>query len=138
MIDGPSEITDLAKTAANKEIVRGFVTEVLLGGKLDRVPAYVDGDRYVQHNPLIGDGVSALGAALKALAEQGKAIEYDRVHMVLGEGNFVIVRERGHVRRRAYGVLRPVPRRERQDRRALGRHRCDPARAEWKNDNGKF
>ena len=45
----------------------------------------------IQHNPQIADGLSGLGTALTTLAAQGVAIKYDAIHMVLGEGNFVLV-----------------------------------------------
>jgi predicted SnoaL-like aldol condensation-catalyzing enzyme len=48
---------------------------------------YIDGDKYVQHNPQIGDGLSGLTAALEAMPKQGIIVKYDRIHQVLGEGN---------------------------------------------------
>lgn len=95
MIDGPTEVTDLDKTEANKALVRGFVEDVLLGGRMDKLGAYCQGDHYLQHNPLVADGLAALGAALEYLAKQGKAIKYDRIHRVVGEGNFVLVVSEG-------------------------------------------
>lgn len=95
MVDGPTQVADRDHTEANKRLVRGFVTDVLLEGKMDRLAVYCDGDRYLQHNPMIGDGLAALGAGLAAFAAQGMAIHYDRVHRVLGEGNFVLVVSEG-------------------------------------------
>ena len=68
MTDGPSEVKDLNKTDANKKLVQGFVDDVLVNGKLDKLAGYFNGDNYVQHNPQIGDGLSGLGRAL----EQGQ------------------------------------------------------------------
>ena len=138
MIDGPAEVTDRDRTEANKQLVRGFVEDVLVGRKLDKLPAYVDGDHYLQHNPQIGDGVAALGAALDALAKAGTPIAYARVHKVLGDGNFVLAMSEGSFgdKPTAYydlfrieggkiaehwDVIQPIPPRE-----------------QWKNDNGKF
>ena len=136
--DGTTVITDRDKTAANKTLVRGFVDAVLVNGDMSNVASYFDGDNYLQHNPAVADGLSGLGAALKAMAEQGIAMKYDKVHRVLGEGNFVLVVSEGsfggkHVAyydlfRVANGkiaehwdVIEPIP-----------------PRGEWKNDNGKF
>ena len=58
MTDGPTEVKDLDKTEANKKLVRGFVDDILVNGKLDKLAGYFDGDNYVQHNPQIGDGLS--------------------------------------------------------------------------------
>ena len=95
MIDGPTAPTDLQRTAAIKTLVRAFVEDILIGGKMDRLAAYFDGDHYLQHNPRIADGLSGLGEALQAMAEQGITMKYERIHHVLGEGNFVLVTSEG-------------------------------------------
>jgi predicted SnoaL-like aldol condensation-catalyzing enzyme len=95
MTDGPTEPTDLEKTEANKATVRSFVDDILVNGRLEKLAGYYDGDQYVQHNPKIADGLSGLGAALKAMADAGIVMKYDRIHRVLGEGNFVLVVSEG-------------------------------------------
>ena len=50
-------------------LVRSFVEDILVNGKMDKLAGYFDGDQYIQHNPHIGDGLSGLGAALKAMAK---------------------------------------------------------------------
>jgi len=138
MIDGPTEATDLDQTDANKALVRGFVEDVLLAGRMDRLAGYVDGDSYLQHNPQIGDGLRALAAGLKLLAEQGMAIEYERVHRVLGQGSFVLVMSEGRLggAPTAYYDLFRV------ERGKIAEHwdviQAIPPRETWKNDNGKF
>ncbi|MBL9051028.1 MAG: nuclear transport factor 2 family protein [Tabrizicola sp.] len=95
MIDGPTEITDLDKTAENKALVKGFVTDILVGGKFDLLPTYIDGDAYTQHNPQIADGLSGLSAALEAMAKAGVTMEYKTLHGVFGKGNFVLTVSEG-------------------------------------------
>src|SRR5713101_3338151 len=51
MIDGPTEAVDLDKTAINKTLVRSFVDDVLVNGRVEKLAVYIDGDRYTQHNP---------------------------------------------------------------------------------------
>lgn len=94
-IDGPTDIIDLEKTAANKALVKDFVSTILVAGEMDKVANYFDGDNYIQHNPSIGDGLSGLGAAIQAMAEQGVTMEYHKIHKVLGEGNFVLTMSEG-------------------------------------------
>ena len=138
MIDGPAQATDLDRTAANKALVKAFVEDILVAGRMDKLAGYFDGDRYHQHNPQIGDGLSGLGAALQALAQAGIALKYDRVHMVLGEGNFVLVASEGtfggkHVA--FYDLFRV-------QNGKIAEHwdtiEAIPPRSEWKNANGKF
>lgn len=138
MIDGPTEVTDLDKTQENKKRVRGFVEDVLLGGRMERLADYCKGDRYLQHNPQIGDGLTALGGALQALAKQGRAIQYDRVHRVLGEGNFVLVMSEGRFGKNAtsyYDLFRV-------ENGFIAEHwdviETIAPRDQWKNENGKF
>ena len=95
MIDGATELKDLDKTEANKELVAQFVSDVLMGKAPEKLISYFDGDKYIQHNPAIADGLSGLGAALEAMAKQGVAMVYSRVHKVLGEGNFVLAISEG-------------------------------------------
>lgn len=94
-LDGVTQVTDLAHTAANKQLVEQFVRDVLMGGAPDKITTYFDGDHYIQHNPSIADGLSGLGAALEAMAKQGIAMKYDKLHKVLGEGNFVLTVSEG-------------------------------------------
>ena len=72
------------------------------------------------------------------MANEGKAVKYDRVHNVVGEGNFVLVLAEG-----SFGD-RPVSYYDlyRIDNGKIAEHwdtiEPIPPRAEWKNPNGKF
>ncbi len=95
--DGPTEATALNKTEANKEVVSNFISDILMNGKMDKLPSYIDAgeENYIQHNPAIGDGLSGLGTALEGMVKQGITMEYKTVHKVLGEGNFVLAISEG-------------------------------------------
>lgn len=54
-----------------------------------------NGDTYIQHNTGIADGLSGLGSALGALAEQGIQMIYDTIHQVLAQGNYVLAVSEG-------------------------------------------
>lgn len=138
MTDGTSVASDLEQTEANKQRVRAFVDDILVHGRMDRLADYFDGDRYLQHNPQIADGLSGLSAALQALASQGVAIKYDRIHHVLGEGNFVLVASEGQFGGKPtafYDLFRV-------ENGKIAEHwdtiETIPPRSEWKNANGKF
>ena len=88
-VDGPTEVTDLDRTEANKDIVAGFLRDVLQGGDMDRVTEYISTETYIQHNPLVGDGLEGLAAFAAQLAADGQSMVYDEVHRVIGSGNFV-------------------------------------------------
>ena len=60
MVSGPRFVTDRDKTGENKALVKSFVESVLVGGDLDKLPDYFDGNRCIQHNPFMDDGVDDL------------------------------------------------------------------------------
>lgn len=94
-IDGTMELKDLDKTEANRELVKNFLYDVMQGNRPEKTPDYFDGDTYIQHNTGIADGLSGLGAALAAMAEQSIQMIYNTVHQVLAQGNFVIAVSEG-------------------------------------------
>ena len=95
MIDGTTKIENINKTEENKTLVSNFVNDILVNGKMEKLTEYFNGDNYIQHNPQIADGLSGLGKALEYMASQGITMKYDKVHKVLGEGNFVLTVSEG-------------------------------------------
>ncbi|MEL6858514.1 MAG: nuclear transport factor 2 family protein [Pseudomonadota bacterium] len=97
MTDGPTEITDLEKTATNKAVVEGFVTDVFLGGDLEKAADYIASapGAYHQHNPTVADGLTELGEALVAKAQMGLGYTISKLHMTIAEGNFVLTVSEG-------------------------------------------
>ncbi|WP_405809092.1 nuclear transport factor 2 family protein [Streptomyces sp. NBC_00210] len=89
-IDGATQITDLDRTAENKDKVAEFIAVVLQGGQTGRIQEYVSADRYVQHNPQVADGIEGFGDFSAGLAAEGKALTYVRLHRLIGQGNFVV------------------------------------------------
>ena len=94
-IDGTMEIAEPGRTAQNRQLVCDFLFDVMQGNKPETTPAYFDGDTYIQPNTAIADGLSGLSDALAALAEQGIEMIYDRTHMVLAQGDFVLAVSEG-------------------------------------------
>ncbi len=138
MIDGPSTVTDLDKTAANKMLVTSFVDDVLVNRRMNRLASYFDGDNYLQHNPQIPDKLSGLGAALQAMAKAGVTMKYDKVHKVLGEGNFVLVVSEGSFAGKPtafYDLFRVADGKIAEHWDVL---ETIAPRSEWRNNNGKF
>jgi len=94
-VDGPTEIGDPAQTAANRALVERFVSEILIDGQYDQLPAFIDGDHYVQHNSNIADGLNGLGEAIAAMAAQGITMVYHQRHRTVAEGQFVLTHSEG-------------------------------------------
>jgi predicted SnoaL-like aldol condensation-catalyzing enzyme len=138
MIDGTTAITDQDKTEDNKKLVESFVSDILINGKMEKLAGYFDGDNYIQHNPQIADGLSGLAQALEYMALQGVTMKYDKIHKVLGEGNFVLVVSEGSFAGKHtsfYDLFRI-------ENEKIAEHwdviETIPPRSEWKNNNGKF
>lgn len=102
MLDGPTEPVDLHLTEANKALVAQFLERVLVGGAMDAMGDFFDGDRYLQHNAMIEDGLSGLRRGLGAMAARGITMEYSKVHRVLGMGNFVLTHSEGRFAGKPY------------------------------------
>lgn len=138
MVDGAVEIKDLDKTEINKSLVRNFIEDILVNGKMEKLAAYFDGDNYIQHNPHVPDQLSGLGKTLGEWAKHGITLKYDAIHKVLGEGNFVLVVSEGHLA----GKLNSFYDLFRVENGKIAEHwdviEEIPVKENWKNNNGKF
>lgn len=67
-----------------------FVNDVLMGKAPEKLTSYFDGNRYIQHNPAIANGLDGLGAALKWMAENNMIMVYDKLHLTLAEDDKVL------------------------------------------------
>lgn len=139
MVDGATEVTDLDKTENNREVVRSFVDEILINRQYDKLDHYIDDRDYTEHNPRMGDGLLALHSVLSPPpSDGGVTIQYDKLHRVLAEGNFVLSVSEGFsngIHSSFYDLYRLVDGKivEHWDTTE-----AIPPRFEWKNDNGKF
>ncbi|HET6543746.1 MAG TPA: nuclear transport factor 2 family protein [Chryseolinea sp.] len=86
MIDGETAIKDRNKTVENKALVRDFLNHVLINSRFDQIQAYVH-PQVIQHNPNLDNTISAW---VRQLQQEGRHIEFQKVHYVFGEGNFVL------------------------------------------------
>ena len=120
-LDGPIEVTDADRTQANKAVVKEYWDAVVLGGQRNRIAEFRSMDDFRQHNCEGEDNKSGAQPS-----KPGLVFKIEKVQKILGEGNFVLVMSQGLFGDFSTdGVLRPQPRAERQDGRALGRARAD-------------
>lgn len=137
--DGETAITDTEKTESNKKIVEGFVNDVLKNGKVEKLTSYINASKYIQHNSGVADGLDGLGAALDYFARNGLVMVYDKVHKVLGEGNFVLTMSEGKFGKGEHVAFYDLFRLENGQ---IVEHwdtiEPIPAKENWKNNNGKF
>jgi len=93
--DGPTEVTDLDRTEANKALAVALIEDVLMGRDPARITDYISAESYAQHNPMIADGLDGIIEAVETLTAQGNMFVYTEIHAVLGEGNFVLTVSEG-------------------------------------------
>jgi predicted SnoaL-like aldol condensation-catalyzing enzyme len=94
MVDGATEIKDRDKTSENKKLVREFVETVLIKGEFDKILNFYHPD-IKQHNPYIDNTVDGLINGVSELQRKGITLQLQKIHRVLGEGNFVLVVSEG-------------------------------------------
>lgn len=94
LTDGPTAITDLDKTAANRTLAATII-ETIISGTPEQIGAVVTNNflpDYKQHSPNVGDGVAAIFAAFAV-----EGWDYDVLHKVIAEGNFALTISEGKV-----------------------------------------
>ena len=137
-IDGYMTVEDLEKTEENRTLIENFLYDVMQGKHPEKTASYFNGDSYIQHNTSIADGLSGLGAALEAMAKQGIQMIYNRTHMVLAEGNFVLGVSEGTFggAPTSYYDLWRIENGKIAEHWDVMETIADPST--WQNDNGKF
>lgn len=88
-IAGGTEVRDLERTDANKARVREFVDRVLVGGALVEAAAHLAPD-LIQHELAIAGGAHAWIAHLFSQQASGRAVAYQEIFRLIGQGNFVV------------------------------------------------
>ena len=137
-IDGPVQVTDLHKTEQNKALLRDFYEAVFLKSDFGRMPQFFDGDMFIRHDSRGGDGLSALQTLMREQAQKGIVMQVNKIEMILGEGDFVLVAASGSIADKpvAYYDLFRV------QHNKISEHwdviEEIPPVEEWKNKNGKF
>jgi len=137
MVDGPTEAVDLQLTESNRALARSFVESALIDGRPDQLFDLVDKESYAEHNPNMEDDLSGLRASLVG-NKAGRRVDYQRIHRILAEGNFVLCVSEGHcdgIHTSFYDLFRLA------DGKVVEHWDTTEniaPRSEWKNDNGKF
>ncbi|MBI1316680.1 hypothetical protein GC167_07460 [bacterium] len=93
--DGPTKVTDLALTEANKALTKSMVEDILMGKNPQKIGDYISAEQYDQHNPNFKDGLTGIQEGMERLVYQNNMFQYNQIHTVLGEGNFVLVVSEG-------------------------------------------
>jgi predicted SnoaL-like aldol condensation-catalyzing enzyme len=85
-IDGPTEITALENTQENKQLVRNFIVDVLIGDAPENIENYISRGQYIQHSAVVPDGLEHVKSPVLAEKQQ---LHYEEIFLLVGQGNFV-------------------------------------------------
>ncbi|MEL6561596.1 MAG: nuclear transport factor 2 family protein [Bacteroidota bacterium] len=86
-VDGVTEITDLEKTEANKEVIRNLIKDGLMeGGNPENLSKYISSEKYIQHNKDVADGLEQFQ---KLASAPNAPLKYKEIVLLVGQGNFV-------------------------------------------------
>ena len=133
MTGGASEAQDQHKTEAHREIVRSFISEVIVNGNVKAITQFIDTASFTEHNPAMGDDLKELIEAIEK-----KSTVYETTHRILADGNYVLTVNEGTrdgVHSSFYDLFRL------EDGRIVEHWDTTekvPPREQWKNNNGKF
>ncbi|MFR9503737.1 MAG: nuclear transport factor 2 family protein [Rikenellaceae bacterium] len=95
MIDGTQEVNRESPTEKNRAVIKQFADEVLVGGNFSALGNFFLGDKYIQHNPAIGDSLTAFNAALRGMEYEGIVMRFDKIHKIICENDFALVVSQG-------------------------------------------
>ncbi|MFD1145083.1 nuclear transport factor 2 family protein [Larkinella insperata] len=98
MMDGDVAVEDMALTGENKKIAEEFFQRVLVDRDLKRLPDFVTAN-LIQHQPEIANGLDGLAQYLRKKAD---LFAVQKVHRIIGEGNFVVIQSEGQLGLKPY------------------------------------
>ncbi len=137
-LDGPTEVVDLDKTESNKKVVQGYFDTVIFQGQRDKISQYRSMDNFHQHNCDGEDNKSGFQLKTGPFAKPGFVFKIEKVHMILGQGNFVLAISEGLFDAKPtvfYDLYRIEDNKMVEHWDVL---EAIPPKEEWKNSNGKF
>jgi len=71
------------------------VTRALIKHEQVDFTKYINPANYTQHNPMVADGLEGFGAFMGEMAKKGISMNYDKIHITVAEGNFVLTASEG-------------------------------------------
>ncbi|MRI00033.1 hypothetical protein GH721_05730 [Kriegella sp. EG-1] len=86
-VEGPIMIENKKLTDKNKSIVEDYVNNVLINRNFDQLSNYLNSN-LIQHNPEVDNGLINLKLSYKDVL-------IEKVHRIIGEGNFVVTQSEG-------------------------------------------
>jgi predicted SnoaL-like aldol condensation-catalyzing enzyme len=94
-VDGPTTITDLDKTEANRALVQSYRQVVTVERHYERFGEFLNTEHYVQHSSKSGDGVASLKARIDSVVKAGPGSAARtgpvlQTRRFIAEGNFVL------------------------------------------------
>ena len=137
MLGGTAEIADLHLTEANRADAKVFVENCLIPREFSLLDRHMMSD-LIQHNPDLPDGLAAYREAMARETDWAPDVQYNKLHKVLAEGNFVLCMSEGTL----HGAYTSFYDLFRFENGKIAEHwdtiETIAPRDQWKNENGRF
>jgi len=101
-LDGPTEITDLNKTEANREFAKKFMDDILLNRRLDKIGEYLSDTDYTEHDYHVKS--RGMGG-VKRFADTIPFWKVTKCHRLFVEGNYFFIQCEGEVAAGVEGLV---------------------------------
>lgn len=141
MIDGETEVIDFDKKETNKNVIVTFMNEVFINKNLSEIDSFFNGDKLIQHNPNIGDGLLNYKTYIDLIINNKSNYDYNFIHKIFADGNFVLVVSEGESNMVKNQLMSIYDLFRLSDNKIVEHwdvvENIVPI-SEWKNSNGKF
>lgn len=94
-IDGTTEVSNNVDTQASKQLVVDLITRGLINHEEIDYTKFINPTNYQQHNIEAGDGLDGFGALMGKLAKENRSLTYNKVGVVVAEGDHVLIGSEG-------------------------------------------
>ncbi len=128
----------MEETEENKALVKDFYETIFLRAEFQKMGQFFQGDKYIRHDARGGDNVSSLQTLMQVQAKQGVTMKVDKIALILGQGNFVLVVAGGSISDKPvayYDLFRVANSKIAEHWDVIEEI---PPQSEWKNQSGKF
>lgn len=107
-IDGSATINNNVNTKASKTLVESFVKDILMKQNLSKINSYFNNGEFIQHSAYMPIDLAGVISVLEAGGKNEATLEYQKIHKILGSGNFVLVIGEGEFSKNHKDTLKRV------------------------------
>lgn len=93
--DGPTTVVHPDQSEATRKLVTEFAQKVLIEADYSVLTDFISTETYDQHNTDAADGLAGFGDAAARWANDGRPLDYAKVHKLIVDGEFALIQSEG-------------------------------------------